>query len=104
MARGLGVEEHSAGFAVVEKLLLEAEQGGTSREAVTLMDVIHEVGGDGIEYPGDDHTIHSGPRRVARVDRIAEDMLLQREAAEDEEEMAAPFGVVGGLEIQNNRN
>jgi hypothetical protein len=38
------------------------------------------------------------------VDRIAEDMLLQREAAEDEEEMAAPFGVVGGLEIQNNRN
>jgi hypothetical protein len=50
MARGLGVEEHSAGFAVVEKLLLEAEQGGTSRGAVTLMDVIQEVGGDGIEY------------------------------------------------------
>ena len=31
-------------------------------------------------------------------------MILQREAAEDEEDVAAPLGVVGGLEVQNDWN
>ena len=31
-------------------------------------------------------------------------MVLQCEATEDEEDVAAPLGVVGGLEVQNDRN
>jgi len=31
-------------------------------------------------------------------------VILQREATEDEEDVAAPLGVVGGLEVQNDRN
>jgi hypothetical protein len=31
-------------------------------------------------------------------------MVLQGEAAEDEENVAAPLGEVGGLKIQSNRN
>jgi hypothetical protein len=31
-------------------------------------------------------------------------VILQREAAEDEENVAAPLGVVGGLEVKNDRN
>jgi hypothetical protein len=34
----------------------------------------------------------------------AEDVLLQGETVEYEEDVAAPFGVVGGFEIHNNRN
>jgi hypothetical protein len=35
---------------------------------------------------------------------IAEDMVLQGEAAEDEQEVAAPLREVGGLEVQNKGN
>ena len=35
---------------------------------------------------------------------VIEDVVLQHEAAEDEEDVAAPLGVVGGLEVQNYRN
>jgi hypothetical protein len=35
---------------------------------------------------------------------VTEDVVLQGEPAEGEEDVAAPLGVVGGLEVQNNRD
>jgi hypothetical protein len=67
------------------------------------MDDVKEVSGDGVEEPRDDNTVHTSPGRVGEG-RIAEDMVLQGEAAEGEEEVAAPLRVVGGLEIQSDRN
>jgi hypothetical protein len=67
------------------------------------MDDVEEVGGDGVEEPRDDNTVHTSPGRVGEG-RIAEDMVLQGEAAKGEEEVAAPLRVVGGLEIQSDRN
>jgi hypothetical protein len=55
----LGVEEHGARFAVVEELLLDAEPCGASRNTVTLVDVVQEVRGDGVEDPRDDHANHT---------------------------------------------
>jgi hypothetical protein len=47
----LGVEEHDARLAVVEELLLDVKPGGASKEAVVLVDVVQQVGGDGVENP-----------------------------------------------------
>jgi hypothetical protein len=38
------------------------------------------------------------------VGGVAEDMVLQREASKDEEDVSAPLGVVGRLKVQNNGN
>jgi hypothetical protein len=35
---------------------------------------------------------------------IAEDVILQGEAVEDEEDVAAPLGVVGSLKIEDDRD
>ena len=45
-----------------------------------------------------------GPCWIGDSGVVTEDVILQHEAAEDEEDVAAPLGVVGGLEVQNNRN
>jgi hypothetical protein len=66
------------------------------------MDDVEEVDGDGVEEPRDDNAVHTSPGRVGEG-RIAEDIVLQGEAAEGEE-VAAPLQVVGGLEIQSDRN
>jgi hypothetical protein len=68
------------------------------------MDDIQEVAGDGVEDPGDDHEVHASPGRIVEATDIAEDVVSQREPTEDEEDIAAPLGVVGRLEIQNNRD
>ena len=36
------------------------------------------------------------------MDSITEDVILQFEAAEDEENMATPLGIVGGLQIKSD--
>ena len=69
-----------------------------------LVDDVQKVGGDGVEDLGDDHAVHAGPRWIGEAGGVTEDVVLQREAAEDEEDVAAPPGVVGGLEVQNDRN
>ena len=69
-----------------------------------LVDDVQKVRGDGVENPGDDHAVHAGPCWVGDSGVVTEDVILQREAAEDEEDVAAPLGVVGGLEVQNDRN
>jgi len=58
----------------------------------------------GVEDPGQDDTVHARPCRIVGAGNVAEDVLLQREAAEDEENIATPLGVVGGLKIKNDRN
>jgi hypothetical protein len=55
----LGVEEHGAGFPIVEELLLDVEPGDASRDTIALVNVVQEVGGDGVEDPGDDHAVHA---------------------------------------------
>ena len=93
----LGVEEHGAGFAVVEELLLEAKPRYSSGDAIALVNNVEKVGGDGVEDPRDNDAVHVGPGRVVETGGVAEDMVLESEPAEDEEDVAAPFGVVGGL-------
>jgi hypothetical protein len=67
------------------------------------MDDVEQVGGDGVEEPGHHHAIHATLRRVREARHIAKDMVLQGEAAEDEDG-AAPLGEVGFLEVQSDRN
>jgi hypothetical protein len=100
----LSVEQHGAGFTVVQELLLDAEPSSPSRDPVALVDDVQELGGDGVEEPRHNHVVHARPGWVNEDRGGAEDMVLQGKAAEDEEEMAAPLGVVGGLQVQNNRN
>ena len=100
----LGIEEHGMILAVVQELLFKAEPHSLSGDAVTLVDDVQEIGGDGVEDPSDDHTVHVGPHRVVKAGGVTEDMVLHREVAKDEENVAAPLGVVGGLEVQNYRN
>ena len=47
----LSVEQHGAGFAVVQELLLDSKPGGPSRDPVALVDDIQEIGGDSVEEP-----------------------------------------------------
>ena len=56
------------------------------------------------EDPGDDHAVHAGPGWIGETGVVTEDVILQRKAAEDEEDVAASLGVVGGLEVQNDWN
>jgi hypothetical protein len=100
----LDVEEHGAGLSVVQELLFKTKPSSPSGDAVRLVDDVQEVGGDGVEDPGDDHAIHARPRWIVEAGGVTENMVLQREPAEDEEEVATPLGVIGGLEVQNNRN
>jgi hypothetical protein len=100
----LSVDEHGARRAVVEELLLETEPGDTGSDVVAVVDYVEKVGGDGVEEPGQHHAVHAAPRRVGEARRIAEDMVLQGETAEDEEDIAAPLGEVGFLEVQSHRN
>jgi hypothetical protein len=100
----LGVEQHGVGLTIVEELLFDAKPSCLSGEAVRLVDDVQEVGGDGVEEPGDDDAVHARPRRIGEVRDVTEDVVLQGEAAEDEEDVAMPLGVVGGLEIKNDRN
>jgi len=66
------------------------------------MNNVQEIGGDGVEEPRDDDAVHASPRRIIRTGGVAEDVVLQSEAAEDEQNVATPLGIVGGVEVQNN--
>jgi len=85
-------------------LLLKAEPSRPSGDVVTLMDDVQEVRRDGVENPRHDHAVHARPGRVVEARGIAEDVILEREPTEDEEDIASPLGVVGRLEVQNDRN
>ena len=98
----LGVEQHSPRFAVVEELLLEAEPRGTGRDTVAFVDDVEQVGGDGVEDPRDDDAVHARPGGVVGAGNVAEDVVFQREATEDEKKVPAPLGVVGGLQVKND--
>jgi hypothetical protein len=100
----LSVDEHGVRRAVVEELFLKTEPGDPGGDAIAVMDDIEQVGGDGVVEPKHHYAIHPRPGRVRYAGRIVEDMVLQGEAAEDEENVAAPLGEVGGLKIQSNRN
>jgi hypothetical protein len=100
----LGVDEHGAGLAVVEELLFQTKPSPPSRHTLMFMDDIQKVGGDGVENPGNDHAVHASPRGIVEVNDVTEDVILQSEAAEREEDVAAPFGEIGSLEVQNDRD
>jgi hypothetical protein len=68
------------------------------------VDDVEEVGGDGVEDPRDDDAVHARPRRIVGMNDVAEDMVLQGKAAEDEQEVATPLGVVGGLQVEDDGN
>jgi hypothetical protein len=82
--------------------LFQAEPSEPSSDTLWLVNDIQQVGGDGVEDPRNDHTVHARPRWISGASDVAEDVVLQCEPAEDEDDVAAPLGVVGGLEVQNN--
>jgi hypothetical protein len=55
----LGVEEHGTRLTVVEELLFKPEPGRPGSGGVVLMDDVQEVGGDGVEDPGQNNTVHA---------------------------------------------
>ena len=91
----LGIEEHGAGLTVVQELLFNLEPRRPSGDAIMFMDDVQEVGGDGVEYPGNDDAIHASPRRIVEAGDVVEDVVLQGEAAKDEEDVAALKGPNG---------
>lgn len=93
------IEEHGTRLMIVQELLLEAKPGGSSRDAVAGVDDVKKVCGDGVVKPGDDDTVHASPCRVREKRSVAEDMVLQGKAAEDEQDVAAPLREVGSLEV-----
>ena len=68
------------------------------------MDDVQKVGGDDVEDPGDNDAVHTGPRQIIEAGVVAEDVILQGKAAEEEEDVAAPLGVVGSLKIKDDRD
>ena len=98
----LGVEEHGAGFAVVEEVLLVAKPRCSSADAIALVNNVEKVGGDGVEDPRDNDAVHVGPGRVVETGGVVEDVVLQSEPSEDKEDVAAPFGVIGGLQVKDD--
>jgi hypothetical protein len=67
------------------------------------MDDVQQVGGDGVENPGDNHIVHARPCRIVGAGVVAEDVILQGKTAKDED-VAAPLGVVGSLKIEDDRD
>jgi len=97
----LGIEELGAGLAIVEELLFNPEPCYPSGEAVVLVDDVQEIGRYGVEEPREDDAVHARPRWIIRAGVVGEDVILQGKAAEDEEDVAEPLGVVGRLKIKN---
>jgi hypothetical protein len=85
-------------------LFPKAEPGGSRSDPVPVVDDVQQIGGDGVEELGDDDAIHARPGWVGKVWCVGKDMVLQSEATEDEENVAAPLRVVRGLKVQGDRN
>jgi hypothetical protein len=66
------------------------------------MDDFQEVRRDRVQNPRDNHTVRAHPCRISGEVIVTEDMILQGEMDKDEQDIAAPLGVVGGLQIKND--
>jgi len=96
------IKEQFPGLTVPQELLLNPEPSHPSSDTVVLVDDVEEVGGDAVEDPGDDHAVHAVPDRVGGAGIVAEDMVLQGVPTKSKEKVAAPLGVVGGLEVEDD--
>jgi hypothetical protein len=74
------------GFAFFQELLFKTKPRSPGIDAVTLVNDVQEVGGDGVEELGDDHTVHARPHWIMEAGGVVEDV-------------ATPLGVVGGREV-----
>jgi hypothetical protein len=78
----LSIKEQSSGLTVPKELLHNSEPGSPGRDAIVRVDDVQELGGDAVEDPRHDHTIHALPVRVSGTGNVAEDMVLERVPAE----------------------
>jgi hypothetical protein len=80
----LRVKEESPGLAIPEKLGLDGELGAASRDIANEHD-IDKFGGDGVDDPRLDDTVH--PRPIGRRGRkcVGEYVIDQRVPPDDEE-------------------
>ena len=96
------VKEQSPRLTVVQELLLDPEPGSPSSGAAMSVDDIQEVQRDAVEQPREDHIIHALPGRIIERRGVAEDMILQGIPAKGEEEVFAPLGIFGGLDVEDD--
>jgi hypothetical protein len=96
----LRVEEESLGLAILEKLGLDGEPGAASRDVADEHD-IDKFGGDGVDDPRLDGTVHLRPIGRGRK-CVGEYVVGQRVPVDDEKEGVAPSGVEGGSDVKNN--
>lgn len=99
----LGRKIHGALFLMAEKLNLETEPH-LARGDVGLHDGFEEVSRDGAVEPCEHHTIHPCPGRMFREGGVGEDVVGERVLAERDKEQAAPLGVVGSADVEDDGN
>ena len=102
----LSVEVEGTSFSIAKKLGLDGEPGGASSGTplAALKDDVDEVIGDGAVEPRLNDAVHTTPIRGVRGGEVAQDMILQRVLAEDEEELLMPVRVVAGVDVEDDWN
>ena len=96
------IEDQGLGFLISQELLLDPKPSHPSRDAGVLVDNVQDVGRYAVEQPGDDHAVHAWPCRIVEGRHIFQNVICQMELAESEENIAAPLGVQGRLELEDD--
>jgi len=89
-----GVEEEGASLPVADELFLDAEPNVASSGH----------GGDGVLEPPKNCALHACPRWDHGEGLVGEHVIREGIFAHDEEKEVAPLGVVGGAEIEDDRD
>ena len=95
-AAELGVEVEGARLAVAEELCFHSEPGIACGDGAR-GDGVGEIIGDGAKDPGLHDAVHARPVGLGSSEgSVGEDVVAQRELADDEEELIPPASVVAG--------
>jgi len=93
---------HALHLAAERSPWLRLRNSASRSSAIVSMNDVEELGGDGGENPRDHNAVHAVPGRVRGAGLITEDMIFQGVPSEGEEMVAAPLGVVEGLEVEDD--
>lgn len=96
----LSIKVEAVDLMVPEELALDADRDRADFYAMAIVDNLHGLQSDGLEEPGDHHTIHVDPKGYSVVDGIFEDVIGEGVAPKGEDHVAVLFVVLGGEGIQ----
>jgi hypothetical protein len=98
----LGVEMEGACLSILEKLSLKGKPHH-ARGGIWSAHGVLEIQGDGPRDPGHDDAVAASPRRVASTGRsVGEDVTVESVAAKNEEKLAPPSSVGGGVGVEDD--